>query len=168
MTKNQMQELAKQISTILSDTKSNNKYKETEALLYNYRGYKETIVRNKQRIDNIIKNGAEKKVKGSKGEYVQGGLKEYGGLPEEEIRQIDHILEENSKLEKRVIRIENALIHIEKDEYHEIIQLRYFENRSIEEIAEHLEVNERTIGRNRTRLIDKLQIILFSEIIIGY
>ena len=166
MTSKQIQELAKQISSMLSE--SNNKYKETEALIYNYTGYKETIVRNKQRIDNIIQNGAEEKAKSNKGEYVQGGIKEYGGLPEEEIRQIDHILEENSKLEKRVIRIENALIHIEDDEYQEIIALRYFKNKSIEEIATHLDVNEKTIARNRTRIINKLQTILFSEIIIGY
>ena len=128
MTSKQIQELAKQISSILSE--SNNKYKETEALLYNYAGYKETIVRNKQRIENIIQNGAEIKLKNNKGEYVQGGIKEYGGIPEEEIRQIEHLQEENAKLEKRIIRIENALIHIEDDEYQEIIVLRYFKNKS--------------------------------------
>ena len=123
-----------------------------------------------EKLDEVIApfKEEEEKAKSNKGEYVQGGIKEYGGLPEEEIRQIDHILEENSKLEKRVIRIENALIHIEDDEYQEIIALRYFKNKSIEEIATHLDVNEKTIARNRTRIINKLQTILFSEIIIGY
>ena len=106
MTNKQIQELAKQISSMLSE--SNNKYKETEALLYNYTGYKETIIRNKQRIDNIIQNGAEEKAKSNKGEYVQGGIKELQSL----FTWIFYLFE-NSRQSKKQRKMASILIHLD-------------------------------------------------------
>ena len=77
-----------------------------------------------------------------------------------------HLKEENLKMEKRMIRVENALLHIYEDKYYDIIPLKYFKNYTIEEIADELNVDRRTIGRNRTRLIKELQYNFFPEILL--
>ena len=67
-----------------------------------------------------------------------------------------------------MIRVENALLHICEDKYYRIIPLRYFKNFTIEEIADELCVDRKTIGRNRTRLIKELQYNLFPEILLDW
>ncbi len=59
--------------------------------------------------------------------------------------------------------IDTALKEVKKDKYFKIIQLKYFEEKSIEETAETLGVDPSTVSRNRTRLINKIKVILFSD-----
>lgn len=166
MNEKDIEKLAEKVAEKLSNVKKIDKYKETEAMLRAYSNYKIAIEKNMERIKDIEKNGL-KETKGKKFvENVQGGLKKYEGIPEVEIERIEHLKEENLKMEKRIIRVENALLHIYEDKYYDIIPLRYFKNYTIEEIADELNVDRRTIGRNRTRLIKELQYNLFPEILL--
>ena len=166
MNEKDIEKLAEKVAEKLSNVKKIDKYKETEAMLRAYSNYKIAIGKNMERIKDIEKNGL-KETKGKKFvENVQGGLKKYEGIPEVEIERIEHLKEENLKMEKRIIRVENALLHICEDKYYRIIPLRYFKNFTIEEIADELNVDRRTIGRNRTRLIKELQYNLFPEILL--
>lgn len=166
MNEKDIEKLAEKVAEKLSNVKKIDKYKETEAMLRAYSNYKIAIGKNMERIKDIEKNGL-KETKGKKFvENVQGGLKKYEGIPEVEIERIEHLKEENLKMEKRIIRVENALLHIYEDKYYDIIPLRYFKNYTIEEIADELNVDRRTIGRNRTRLIKELQYNLFPEILL--
>ena len=99
-------------------------------------------------------------------ENVRGGLKKYEGIPEIELERIEHLKFENVKVEKRIIRVDNALEGIKSDKYYNIIVLRYFNEWTIDEIAEDFNVDRKTIGRNRTRLIKKLQYSLFPELLL--
>ena len=65
-----------------------------------------------------------------------------------------------------LILLDNALEGIKNDGYYDIIILRYFKEWTIDEIAEDFDVDRRTIGRNRTRLIKKLQYSLFPEVLL--
>lgn len=142
-------------------------YREAEAMLRSYNFYKLTIDKNNNRIDDILKMGiTETRKNGSGFDRVQGGKREYKGLPEIELEKIEHLKSENLKLEKRIIRVENALMCIERDPYYDVITLRYFDNMTIEDIAEELEIDKSTVVRNRTRLINELKYQLFSEIIL--
>ena len=142
------------------------KYKETEAMLRAYPNYKRIIEKNNSRIDEILKNGLGETVKIKTGENVQGGLKKYEGDPEKEIDRIEHLKSENLKMEKRIIRVDNALMNIKNDKYYNIIELRYFKEWTIDEIARELGVTEKTVGTNRTRLVKKLQFNLFPEVLL--
>ena len=167
MTEKDIDRIADKVVEKLKTNQKNDYYKETEAMLRAYPNYKLTIKKNNERIQDILKNGiGEQKKSVNNDVRVQGGKIEFKGIPEIEIEKIEHLKSENLKEEKRIIRVDNALIHIENDPYFEIIDLKYFKNWTIEEIADEIGVDRKTIGRNRTRLIKELQFNLFPELLL--
>lgn len=67
---------------------------------------------------------------------------------------------------KLVKKIDAALNTIKDDIYYEIIPMYYFENKTREVIAEYFNTTVTTISRNKTRLINKIKPILFSDDVI--
>lgn len=67
---------------------------------------------------------------------------------------------------KLVKKINDALDMITDDMYHDVIVMYYFEKKTREEIAEQYDTTVTTISRNKTRLINKLKPILFSDDVI--
>lgn len=59
--------------------------------------------------------------------------------------------------------IERALLKVKSDPYFNIIVYRYFEQRTIEEIASLMKLEPETVRRNKNRLIDKLKISFFPD-----
>jgi len=43
---------------------------------------------------------------------------------------------------------------------------KYFKKFTIEEISEEIGVTEKTIGKNRTRLVEGIQYLLFPEVLL--
>ncbi|WP_304179105.1 sigma factor-like helix-turn-helix DNA-binding protein [Leptotrichia trevisanii] len=166
MTEKDIDRIADRVAEKLKQMKKIDKYKETEAMLRAYLNYKRVISKNNERIDNILKNGLGEARKGKTGENVQGGLKKYEGVPEKEIEKVEHLRSENLKMEKRIIRVDNALMNIKNDKYYDVIVLRYFKEWTIDEIADEMDVDRKTVGRNRTRLVKELQFNLFPEILL--
>ena len=66
-----------------------------------------------------------------------------------------------------VKKIEAALNTIRDDQYYEIIDLYYFQNLSREIIAEHFNTNEKTITRNRRRLLKSLSVVIYSDDVVS-
>ena len=166
MTEKDIDRIADRVAEKLRQVKKTDRYKETEAMLRAYPNYKRIIEKNNSRIDEILKNGLVETVKIKTGENVQGGLKKYEGDPEKEIEKIEHLKSENLKMEKRIIRVDNALMNIRNDKYYNVIALRYFKEWTIDEIADEMNVDRKTVGRNRTRLIKELQFNLFPELLL--
>lgn len=67
---------------------------------------------------------------------------------------------------KLVSKIDDALKEIEDDIYYDIIPLTYFKNETRENIAEIFNTTERTISRNKGRLVNQLKVKLFSDDVI--
>lgn len=67
---------------------------------------------------------------------------------------------------KRVAQVDVALAQIQDDPFFAIIPMFYFEKETRENIAERFGVSEKTITRNRKRLIRQMAIILFSDDVI--
>ena len=67
---------------------------------------------------------------------------------------------------KVVAQIDTALDQIRKDPFFSIIPMFYFEKVSREDIASHFGVNEKTITRNRKRLVRQISVMLFSDDVI--
>lgn len=61
------------------------------------------------------------------------------------------------------IRVMNAMKVIEDDEYYGVIESRYFENMTLDELAEIYDCQSKTIGKNRIRLVKILTKELFPE-----
>ena len=166
MTEIEIDRIAARVAEKLRQVNKIDKYKETEAMLRAYPNYKRIIEKNNERINDIIENGLGEVRKGKREENVQGGLKKYEGVPEKEIEKIEHLKSENLKMEKRMLRVENALMSIEGDKYYSVIYFRYLKEWTIEKIAKELGVTEKTVGTNRTKLVKKLQFNLFPEILL--
>ena len=166
MTEKDIDRIADRVAEKLRQIRKIDRYKETEAMLRAYPNYKRIIEKNNSRIDEILKNGLGETRKGKILESVQGGMKKYEGVPEKEIEKVEHLKSENLKMEKRIIRVDNALMNIKNDKYCEVIVLRYFKEWTIDEIADEMDVDRKTVGRNRTRLVKELQFNLFPEILL--
>lgn len=72
-------------------------------------------------------------------------------------------LSDEPHTKKLLAKIEEAMKTIENDPYKEAIEMFYFEGVSREEVAEYYNTSVTTISRNKTRLINKIKIILFSD-----
>ena len=65
-----------------------------------------------------------------------------------------------------VRKVDEAMQTIEGDPYYDVIRLFYFERRTRESIALDYGCTETTISRNKTRLLNQLKAILFSDEVI--
>lgn len=72
-------------------------------------------------------------------------------------------LSDEPHTKKLLSKIHEAMQTIENDPYKEAIEMFYFEGASREEVAEYFNTSVTTISRNKTRLINKLKVILFSD-----
>lgn len=71
---------------------------------------------------------------------------------------------ENTKKTQKLIRIiDSALKTIKDDPYYKIIVLFYFEHKTRAEIAEIFNVDDKTISRNKKRLVKEIKYIVFSD-----
>ena len=67
---------------------------------------------------------------------------------------------------KLVAKVDEAMKSIEGDPYYDVIRMFYFEGQTRESIALDYGCTETTISRNKTRLLNKLKAILFSDEVI--
>lgn len=67
---------------------------------------------------------------------------------------------------KLVARVDEALGIIFNDPYYEVIEMFYFDGITRENIALEFDTSVTTISRNKTRLLNKLASILFSDDVI--
>ena len=67
---------------------------------------------------------------------------------------------------KLVAKIDEALKTIENDPYYDVIRMFYFENKTREHIALDFNTSVTTISRNKTKLLNQLKLILFSDEVI--
>lgn len=72
---------------------------------------------------------------------------------EEEIRRLHDVIE----------MTETALDEIKGDKYYKIIEMKYFEEVTVEYIAEYLDIGETTVKRNKNRLVKRLHALIFSN-----
>ena len=136
-----------------------NSYQKTELLLRNYKHFKNVIINKDKKIAEIRAEGIVKK--GHSGETK--GSFTY-------VSELERIEDKIERFERKLIKmmdsiemLEKALEKIKKDEYYEIIELYYFENKSRMEISEELCVDPATVSRNRKRLIDILKVDIFPD-----
>lgn len=72
-------------------------------------------------------------------------------------------LSDQPQTKKLLHRLNDALSTIIDDPYYDLIKLIYFDGESREYAAEYFDTSVTTISRNKTRLINKLKSILFSD-----
>jgi hypothetical protein len=144
--------------------KKNNQtaFQKTEQLLYNYKNFKNAVALKEEEIEIIKKHGLREKSKsvviltGSNGINTDSVMEKV----EDKINSIS----ESIMVTKKFINIiDSALMEIKSDGYYKLIELKYFEGKTHEEIAYIFDKDVSTITRNKNRLVNKLKIILFSD-----
>lgn len=133
----------------------NEQIKHVENLLYQYKKTKRKIILMIENLENIVLKkyssigGANSSNNEFKSEFEQ----------KEEIKE--KILKKIEDYKKLVKLTEDLLDSIKNEKYYKIIELKYLEKKTIEEISEILEKTSRTITTEKKRLIEILAENLF-------
>lgn len=142
-------------------------YQKTEQLLYNYRGFKRIVEERKQEIEEIRKYGVPQTC-GAGGERVQTSRTNVGiVLPEESVeaavRNVEHAIEGTVQA---IALIDKCMGTLRNDPYYKLLEMRYFEGRTQEDIALEYGVSQVTISNNKSRLVRELAMRLFPNQVI--
>jgi DNA-directed RNA polymerase specialized sigma subunit len=137
-------------------------YQKTEMLLYNYRSLQDNIIQKELQIKTIQEEGVPKR-SASITSYSPGGSIEVKDEMEKAEDMIQAIQGSIRYTTKYLNLIGESLSNLQNDPYYEIIPMTYFERLTREDIAEFFQCDVGTVSRNKSRLINKLQIQLFSD-----
>ena len=143
-------------------------FQKTETLLFNYNNFVAAVKDSEDQIKEIKAMGLAKKSKsitsfaGDTG-YVE--VKSDLEKAEEKIEMIEFRIQTTKNFIKV---IDDAICSLEDDPYYELIEMRYFNGCSRDEIAEYFNCDVKTVTRNKNRLINLLQIRLFSDEVIQH
>ena len=140
-------------------------YRKVEILLYSYNNLKEAIKQKDEDIEHIKIHGLPEKSKSIV--IYQTGAGNTSG-EDRYLQLIEKYKAEKLETERDLARIKNAIDKIRKDGGFDIIQYKFLNEESErvstdEALAELLKKDRTTIGRNRSRLMNKLIVILFPE-----
>ncbi len=143
-------------------------YQKCEQLLYNYKGFKKIVQERLEEIEEIKKYGVPQSC-GAVGERVQGGTLPGGiVLPEESVEQAVHRIHCAIESTVRVIAlVDRSMELLKNDPYYKILEMRYFEGRTLEDIAAYFNCDSSTVSRNRSRLVKELSLRLFPDDVVN-
>ncbi|MDF2839943.1 MAG: phage transcriptional activator, RinA family [Clostridia bacterium] len=144
--------------------KKNNQtaFQKTEQLLYNYKNFKNAIVLKEEEIEIIKKHGLPERSKSIVVLTGNNGINTDSVM--EKVEDKINSISESILVTKRFLNIiDCALMEIKNDDYYKLIELKYFEGNTHEEIAYVFSKDVSTITRNKNKLVNKLKIILFSD-----
>lgn len=142
-------------------------YAKTETLLYNYVGFQKIVEERKLEIEEIRKYGVPQTC-GAGGERVQNGNLPHGiVLPEESVDAAVCRIERSVEGTVQAIAlIDKCMAALKNDPYYRVLELRYFEGRTQEDIATLFGCSQVTISNNKNRLVRELSMRLFPNQVI--
>lgn len=141
-------------------------FQKTETLLFNYNNFKDVIRDKETEIEELRQFGMRKKSTSITSFSGNTGLIEVKSDAEKVEEKIEMIEFSISTTRNFIRIIDNALATLKDYPYYELIRMRYFEGCTREEIAEYFDCDVKTVTRNKNRLINLLQIRLFSDEVI--
>lgn len=140
-------------------------YQKTEQLLFNYLGFKRIVEERKQEILDLRKYGVPQKCGGTSGERVQTSRTNVGiVLPEDAVEDAVRSVEASVQGTVAAINlIDKSMAALRNDPYYKILEMRYFEGRTLEDIGVYFGCDHTTISRNKSRLVKELAMRLFPD-----
>lgn len=138
-------------------------YQKTEQLLYNYNGFRKIVKERMEEIEDLRKFGVPRNLGVS--EFVQkGGLPHGIVLEEESVEDAVRAVQRSVQGTVNVIElIDKCMGALKSDPYYRVLEMRYFEGRTQEDIAVSFGCNQATIARNKSRLVKELAMRLFPD-----
>ena len=143
-------------------------FQKTETLLFNVNNFKAVIKDKEAEIAELRQFGMRKKSTSITSFSGNTGLIEVKTDAEKVDERIEMIEFSIATTRGFIKIVESAIDTLKDDPYYDLIRLRYFEGHTMEEIAEHFECDVSTVSRNKNRLVNLLQIRLFSDEVIQW
>ena len=141
-----------------------NQFQKTEKLLYELKFLKGAIDTKNILILELQESG--KLIQKRNSEINVQSSKVYLSELEKIENRIEKLKDEIDRLARVVEMTEKALETIKSSKYYKIIEMRYFDDMTLEFISENLGIGITTIKRHKNMLIRQLQIIIFSDEVI--
>lgn len=142
-------------------------YAKTESLLYNYVGLKKIVAERMAEIEELQKYGVPKK-NNPFGERVQASRTVQGIVLEEESVEsaVRNVLANVQGTIDAINLIDKSMAALSKDPYYKVLEMRYFEGRTLEDIALEYNCDHSTISRNKSRLVRELAMRIFPDLVV--
>lgn len=138
--------------------KVNSTYKSTESLLYRYNDLKKSIKDREEEIQEIKDYG----LRGKSKSILK--MPEGHGVDHDIEQEIIDGLEKDIKKTRLIVnRIDRVVAKYKHDPYGEIIKLKYFDQKTQQEIADYFEKDPTTIWRNTQRIINEIKVYFFPN-----
>lgn len=140
--------------------KENLKREDVKILLKNYTKYKNDISQIEQNIIDL-ENGKPMELLNFENSILVQKTKKFKS--EFDIRQdrIEFLTSKLKNLKYLVSKIENALEIVSNNTYSDIIRLKYFENKRVDEITDEMFISYGTYKKYHAKLINEIKSILF-------
>lgn len=147
---------------------SKSAYAKTEALLYSYNNFQKIVAERMQEIEDLQKYGVPGKSSMTGAERVQSSNVVKGiVLPEESVEAAVRNVERSVEGTVQAIALINkCMAALKNDPYYKVLEYRYFEGRTQEDIALEFGVSQVTISNNKNRLVRELSMRLFPNQVI--
>ena len=138
-------------------------FQKTESLLFNYMGFKRIVREKELEIEEIRAYGVPRSC--AVHEFVSGGSVQKGIVLEEESVEaaVATVQRSVQGTVQAIALIDKCMAALKNDPYYEVLEMRYFEGRTLEDIAVTMKCTSMTISRNRTRLVKELSLRLFPD-----
>lgn len=143
-------------------------YQRTEQLLYNYNGFRKIVEERLAEIEEIKLHGIPKTSK---------SITQYGGtsgsvqgivLDEESVERIvQDKMATVQDIVQHIAMIDSCMETLKTDPYYCILEMRYFEGRTQEDIAVELKCTQANVSKNKNRLVRELSLRLFPNQVIS-
>lgn len=152
-----------------SDKAVKSAYKKTEQLLYNYQGFKRIVEEKEQEIVELQQYGVPGKSAMSGGERVQSSHTNVGiVLPDESVENaVQRIHCAIERTVQVIAMIDKGMKALENDPYYRVLEMRYFEGRTLEDIGVYYNCDHSTISRNKNRLVKELAMRWFPDDVVS-
>lgn len=144
-------------------------FRKVEIILYNYNNLKEAVKEKDEAIKEIKQYGIPSK---SKSVTCFSATASNNTQADRYLDLIEKYEFEKKETLRELKRIDKALSKVKKDKYYIILDIFYInknklveegKNYTYESLAEEMNVDRKTITRNKYRLVNKLATILFPE-----
>ena len=130
-------------------------YQKTEKLISSYNLLKSAVERKKAAVIEIEINGLTPNSVTIK-ERVRGGIEDHKSEIEKKEERLAELKSDIGYFQNIVNLIDYALETVKHDKYFRILELKYFNRKSLEDIADEFGAGISTIKRNKNRLINEL------------
>ena len=137
-----------------------NFFQETETLLYNYQALKLKVAQDEEFL--FDPEAYTTPTNNRSKDIVRFSTSNTGSHGLDIDRYTQGVKSSMMRTRQEVMRIDRALEVIKDDKYYEIVPMKYWDGMTIESIASDLECDEKTVRRNKNRLVNKLKIMLFG------